>query len=215
MSANPHFCGRTRRELLRDAAGGFAAVALAGMLGPAAGARPGLGSPRTRARARRVIFLFMYGGPSQVDTFDHKPGLYAQDGKTIDVPTFGRQGKRKGGRIVGPKWRFRPYGECGKYVSDLFPHLGRHVDRIAFLHGMHAESPIHGSALLNMNTGRLISGHPSLGSWVQYGLGNENRDLPGYVVMLDESGGPINGAKNWTSGYMPAARFAGPARITP
>ena len=202
MARNPHFCGRTRRELLADAAGGFASVALAGILGgPTAEARPA----RIRARARRVIFLFMYGGPSQVDTFDFKPELYRHDGKTIDVPTFGRQGKRAGGRIVGPKWRFRPYGECGKYVSDLFPHLGHHVDRLAFLHGMHAESPIHGSALLNMNTGRLISGHPSLGSWVQYGLGNENRDLPGYVVMLDETGGPISGAKNWTSGYMPAA----------
>jgi len=147
----------------------------------------------------------MYGGPSQVDTFDYKPELYKHDGKTIDVPTFGRQGKRPGGRVVGPKWRFRPYGESGKMVSDLFPHLGQCVDDIAFIHSMHAESPIHGSALLNMNCGRITSGHPSLGSWVNYGLGSENENLPGYVVMLDETGGPISGAKNWTSGYMPAS----------
>jgi hypothetical protein len=157
------------------------------------------------ARAKSVIFLFMYGGPSHIDTFDYKPDLYRFDGKTIDVPTFGRGGKKPGGRVVGPKWRFRQYGQCGKWVSDLFPNLGECVDDIAFLHSMYAESPIHGSALLNMNCGRLISGHPSLGSWVNYGLGTENRNLPGYVVMLDETGGPISGAKNWTSGYMPAS----------
>ena len=155
-------------------------------------------------KARSVIFLFMYGGPSQVDTFDHKPKLYGLDGKTIDIPTFGRQGKRAGGRIVGPKWNFKPRGQCGKMVSDLFPCLGECVDDMAFLHSMHAESPIHGSALLNMNCGRITSGHPSLGSWVNYGLGSANENLPGYVVMLDETGGPISGAKNWTSGYMPA-----------
>ena len=107
--------------------------------------------------------------------------------------------------MVGPKWKFKPYGQCGRMVSDLFPNLGQCVDDIAFIHSMYAESPIHGSALLNMNCGRLISGHPSMGSWVNYGLGSENQDLPGYVVMLDESGGPISGAKNWTSGYMPAS----------
>jgi len=212
-----NFCGRTRRELLWEAGNGFGAVALSGLLGSSwLASRPhaALGGPNPlagrspilpTARAKSVIFLFMYGGPSQVDTFDHKPELYAHDGKTIDVPTFGRQGKRAGGRIVGPKWHFRPYGQCGKMVSDLFPHLGHCVDDIAFLHSMYAESPIHGSALMNMNCGRLISGHPSLGSWINYGLGSDNENLPGYVVMLDETGGPINGAKNWTSGYMPAS----------
>ena len=215
-----HFCGRTRREFLWQAGGGFAGVALANLLGDAwidgqAQAAHGL-SPNlaadlqrrflTRApKARSVIFLFMYGGPSQVDTFDHKPKLYGLDGKTIDIPTFGRQGKRAGGRIVGPKWNFKPRGQCGKMVSDLFPCLGECVDDMAFLHSMHAESPIHGSALLNMNCGRITSGHPSLGSWVNYGLGSANENLPGYVVMLDETGGPISGAKNWTSGYMPAS----------
>jgi Protein of unknown function (DUF1501) len=216
---NPSFCRRTRREFLWDTAGGFGSVALAGLLGnswlrgqerTADGRAPNPlwatgGALAPAARAKSVIFLFMYGGPSHVDTFDYKPELFAKDGKTVDVQTFGRAGKRRGGRVVGPKWRFRQRGECGRWVSDLFPHLGQCVDDIAFLHSMFAESPIHGSALLNMNCGRLISGHPSLGAWINYGLGTENHNLPGYVVMLDETGGPISGAKNWTSGYMPAS----------
>jgi hypothetical protein len=147
----------------------------------------------------------MYGGPSHVDTFDYKPKLYGLDGKTIQVKTFGRGGKKNEGRVVGPKWAFRPYGECGKRISDLFPNLGACVDDIAFIHSMYAESPIHGSAMLMMNSGRILSGHPCLGSWVTYGLGSENENLPGFVVMLDRTGGPISGAKNWSSGYMPAA----------
>ena len=156
------------------------------------------------AKAKSVIFLFMYGGPSHMDTFDHKPKLYELDGKTIAVKTFGRGGKKNEGRVVGPKWKFKPYGQCGKMVSDLFPHLGGCVDDIAFLHSMTADSPIHGSAMLQMNTGKILSGSPSLGSWANYGLGSENEDLPGFVVMLDPTGGPISGAKNWSSGYMPA-----------
>ena len=140
-----------------------------------------------------------------MDTFDYKPELYPLDGKTIKVRTFGRGGKRNESRVVGPKWKFKPYGDCGKYVSDLFPHIGSCVDDIAFLHSMKAESPIHGSAMLMMNAGNLLSGHPSLGSWVNYGLGSVNENLPGYVVMLDKTGGPISGAKNWSSGYMPAS----------
>src|SRR6516164_593782 len=147
----------------------------------------------------------MYGGPSHVDTFDYKPDLYPLDGKTIAIKTFGRGGKKDGGRIVGPKWSFHQHGQCGKWVSTLFPHLATCVDEIAFIHSMYAESPIHGSAMLMMNSGRLVSGHPCLGTWVTYGLGSENENLPGFVVMLDRTGGPISGAKNWSSGYMPAA----------
>src|SRR5207247_4383073 len=126
------------------------------------------------------------------------------DGKTIEIKTFGRGGHKNTGRVVGPKWDFKQYGQCGKHVSDLFPNIGTCVDDIASLHSLYAESPIHGSAMLMMNSGRILSGHPSLGSWVTYGLGSENENLPGYVVMLDRSGGPISGAKNWSSGYMPA-----------
>ena len=165
----------------------------------------GAQAPPLPARAKSVIFLFMYGGPSHVDTFDYKPDLYPLDGKTIAVKTFGRGGKKNQGRIVGPKWSFKQYGQCGKWVSELFPNLATCVDDIAFIHSMYAESPIHGSAMLMMNSGRLLSGNPCLGTWVTYGLGSENENLPGFVVMLDRKGGPISGAKNWSSGYMPAA----------
>lgn len=214
------FCGRVdRREHLRHVAGGFASLALTailgrdGFFGGKLRASEGKVSPvggrtlhfRLPARARSCIFLFMYGGPSHVDTFDYKPRLYPLDGKTITVKTFGRGGRKNEGRVVGPKWQFKPYGRCGKMVSDLFPHLATCVDDIAFLHSMTADSPIHGSAMLMMNCGSIISGKPSLGSWINYGLGTTNENLPGYVVMLDRTGGPISGAKNWTSGYMPAS----------
>jgi hypothetical protein len=110
--------------------------------------------PPLPAKAKSVIFLFMYGGPSHMDTFEYKPELYLLDGKTIDVKTFGRGGKKTKGRVVGPKWKFKQYGQCGKHVSDLFPNVARHVDKISFLHSMTADSPIHGSAMLMMNSGR-------------------------------------------------------------
>jgi hypothetical protein len=212
------FCHRTRREFLWEAGAGFTGLALTGLVAAdgffgtkAAAAEAGTfanplapKAPPRPARAKSVIFLFMYGGPSHVDTFDHKPKLYELDGQTIEVKTFGRGGKKNQGRVVGPKWKFQQYGQCGKYVSDLFPHLATCVDDIAFLHSMTADSPIHGSAMLQMNTGKILSGSPCLGSWVNYGLGSVNQDLPGFVVMLDPTGGPISGAKNWSSGYMPA-----------
>ena len=142
------------------------------------------------AKAKSVIFLFMYGGPSHIDTFDYKPEMVGMDGKTVAVKTFGRGGHKNEGRIVEPRWKFRQRGECGKWVSDLFPHLGDCVDDIAFLHSMTAESPIHGSGLLMMNSGRLQSGSPALGSWVNYGLGSANENLPGFVVMLDRDRRP-------------------------
>ena len=200
--------------------GGFTSLALTGMLAKdgflkqqalAADGQTDWQSPMQPrmahqvAKAKHVIFLVMYGGPSHMDTFDYKPELYPLDGKTIDVKTFGRGGHKNQGRVVGPKWGFKPYGQTGKMVSDLFPNVAQHVDDIAFIHSMTADSPIHGSAMLMMNSGQILSGRPSLGSWVNYGLGTVNQNLPGYVVMLDQSGGPISGAKNWTSGYMPAS----------
>ncbi|MFO1078650.1 MAG: DUF1501 domain-containing protein [Planctomycetota bacterium] len=211
MTPKNTFCGRTRREFLWQAGCGFGALPLVdrltrdGVFAPAGGDDPMRPRPPHFApKAKAVIFLFMYGGPSQVDTFDYKPRLYALDGKTIDVDTKGRGGSKKQGRVVGPRWAFRQYGQCGKHVSDLFPHLARCVDRMAFVHSMYAESPLHGSAMLMMNSGRILSGAPCLGSWVTYGLGSENENLPGFVVMLDRTGGPISGAKNWNSGFMPA-----------
>ncbi len=217
-NGNNNFCGNTtRREMLSTVGGGFAKLALTGMLTQegltnsalAAGAASNNPlAPRAKqlpAKAKSVIFLFMYGGPSHIDTFDYKPGMKGMDGKTVQVKTFGRGGKKNEGRIVEPKWNFNQYGQSGKWVSDLFPNVATCVDDISFMHSLQADSPIHGSAMLMMNSGSLISGRPSLGSWVNYGLGSMNQNLPGYVVMLDPTGGPISGAKNWTSGYMPAS----------
>ncbi|MEI7685000.1 MAG: DUF1501 domain-containing protein, partial [Planctomycetota bacterium] len=205
-----NFCGRTRREFLWEAGAGFTGLGLLDLLsrdGAFASAPNPLAArpPHFPAKAKSVIFLFMYGGPSQVDTFEYKPELYRLDGQTIPVRTFGRGGRRSQGRVVGPKWRFKQYGQSGKHVSDLFPNLATCVDDMAFIHSMTADSPIHGSAMLQMNTGKIISGSPCLGSWLNYGLGSQNENLPGFVVMLDPTGGPISGAKNWSSGYMPAS----------
>lgn len=213
------FCRRTRREFLWDAGGKFTGLALAGMLAKdgflakqsvaADGVSPYANPLAAKeghfaAKAKSVIFLFMYGGPSHIDTFDYKPNLYPLDGKTVPVKTKGRGGEKNEGRVVGPKWKFKQYGECGAWVSDLFPHVAECVDDIAFLKSMTADSPIHGSAMLMMNSGRILSGHPAMGSWINYGLGSVNENLPGFVVMLDPVGGPISGAKNWSNGYMPA-----------
>jgi len=206
-----NFCGRTRREFVWQTGAGFGSVALSSLLADdgyfsqASASEAGSQQPNRPGKATNVIFLFMYGGPSHIDTFDYKPAMKGMDGKTVDVKTFGRGGHKAGGRVVEPRWNFKQYGECGKWVSDLFPNVAEHVDDIAFLHSLTADSPIHGSAMLMMNSGRILSGSPTLGSWVNYGLGSENKNLPGYVVMLDPTGGPISGAKNWTSGFMPAS----------
>lgn len=213
------FCHRTRREFLWQAGGAFTSVALTalldrdGFLQTQSLAADGTSTyvnplapkqPHFTPKAKSVIFLFMYGGPSHVDTFDYKPRLFELNDKTIEVKTKGRGGERNEGRIVGPKWKFKQYGKSGQWVSDLFPHLATCVDDIAFIKSMTADSPIHGSAMLQMNSGKILSGSPALGSWVNYGLGSVNENLPGFVVMLDPTGGPISGAKNWSSGYMPA-----------
>ncbi|QDU82064.1 hypothetical protein Pla110_38190 [Polystyrenella longa] len=219
QSGKQNFCGRTRREFMWQTGAGFGSVALSGMLGDdfftkqsmaADGVTPfesplSPKDPHFDPKATSVIFLYMYGGPSHIDTFDHKPNMIGMDGKTIEVKTFGRGGHKNQGRIVEPRWKFQQYGESGQWVSELFPHLSGCVDDIAFLKSMTADSPIHGSAMLMMNSGRILSGSPCIGSWVNYGLGTENLDLPGFVVMLDPRGGPISGAKNWSSGFMPAS----------
>ena len=213
------FCGRTRREFLWEAGGGFAGLALSGLLtgdgflASQAIAADGVTewknplAPKAghhQPKAKSVIFLYMYGGPSHIDTFEYKPAMEGMDGKTVKVKTFGRGGHKNQGRIVEPRWKFKQYGQCGHWVSDLFPHLARYVDDIAFIHSMTADSPIHGSAMLMMNSGKILSGSPCIGSWINYGLGTVNENLPGFVVMLDPRGGPISGPKNWSSGYMPA-----------
>ena len=168
-----------------------------GFPGIAAGLDAGAGEPGRGARADELseyknplapkpphhdpdatacIFLYMYGGPSHMDTFDYKPEMIGRDNQTIAVKTFGRGGHKNEGRIVEPRWKFKQYGECGKWVSDLFPNLAEKVDDIAFLHSMTADSPIHGSAMLMMNSGKILSGSPCLGSWLNYGLGTVNEE---------------------------------------
>jgi len=157
------------------------------------------------AKAKACIFLMMNGGPSQVDTFDYKPELRKHAGKALPPD---KNYINSGGRRVGfltPNWReFHPGGQSGLLISDFFPYLRAHADKLAVIRSCHADSHAHGSALVQMNTGMPLIGRPSLGSWVSYGLGSENDSLPAHVVMLDKRGGPISGQPNWSSGFMPA-----------
>ncbi len=210
-------CGRTRREFLWEAGGGFAGTALAGMLAAdgffasrACGAETinplAAKAPHSTPRAKSVIFLFMYGGPSQVDLWDPKPELTKRNGEpmpNLDADPLFKV--RNPGKLLGSTRTFRPAGECGLPVSDLYPHLSGCVDEMSVIRSMYADSFAHGSGLLQMNTGFLRQGHPSCGSWINYGLGTANQNLPGYVVLLDHRGGPITGPPNWSSGYMPAS----------
>ena len=158
-----------------------------------------------KTKAKSCIFLMMNGGPSQVDTFDYKPELKKFAGKSLpqDKSYINSGGRRVG--FLTPNWRpFRPGGESGIMVSDYFPNIRKHADKLAVIRSCHADSHAHGSALVQMNTGMPLIGRPSLGTWVTYGLGSENDSLPSYVVMLDKRGGPISGMPNWSSGFMPA-----------
>lgn len=206
-------CGRTRREFLWEAGGGYAGVALTAMLerdgffGATASAAeaPAVGKPHFAPKAKACIVLFMYGGPSQVDIWDPKPELTKRDGQPM--PNLDRDNLfkvRNPGKLLGSTRKFAPAGKSGVPVSDLFPHLSKRIDDIAVIRGMYADSFAHGSALLQMNTGFLRQGYPSMGSWLNYGLGSVNQNLPGYVVLVDHRGGPISGPPNWSSGFMPA-----------
>jgi hypothetical protein len=206
-------CGRTRREFLWETGAGFTGLALTAMLqsdGFFSRARASEVSadplapkaPHFAAKAKNVIFLFMYGGPSQVDLFDPKPVLKAKDGLTVNIES--RKDEVTQGKLLGSPRKFARHGKSGIEVSDLFPNLARCVDDMAIVRSMYADSFAHGSAMIQMNSGTLFQGRPCLGSWVTYGLGSENHDLPSFVVLLDPSGGPIGGAPNWGAGYMPA-----------
>ncbi|NBU39918.1 MAG: DUF1501 domain-containing protein [Planctomycetia bacterium] len=202
-----------RRELLRRAGGGFGMLGLAGLLHDEAAAGPALPdaplAPRPGhfpARAKSVIWLFINGGPSHVDTFDHKPALAAHDGEPL--PEFDKNTGFFAGAVGGlmpSPFEFRRHGASGAWVSSLFPHLARHVDRMAFIKSCWTDSNNHAPALLKINTGIARMGYPCTGSWVTYGLGSENRDLPGFVVMYDTKGRglPKGYATNWSAGFLP------------
>jgi len=165
-------------------------------------------------KAKSVIFLFMYGGPSHVDLFDPKPALAKYHGRPIPVwkksDAF-MGGKTKNVAMQSP-YRFAKHGQSGVEMAELFPNLARHADDLCVIRSMHAESNNHGPALFQMNTGFMQAGRPSMGSWVTYGLGSESENLPAFVVLLDKLGAPVNGALNWSNGFMPAAYQGVPFR---
>lgn len=205
-------CGRVRprpgnrREFLQSVGAGFGALALGDLLaadglvagGGTGGLPPG---PHHRARAKSVIWLFMEGGPSAMDTFDPKTTLDRHHGQLptqgIDV-FFGNPGP-----LMRSPFQFAQYGDSGTWVCDRMPHIARHVDRLALVKSCYAESPSHGPAMYQMNTGMIRAGLPSAGAWVTYGLGSVNQNLPGFVV-LQNSRGSKGGAGNWGAGFLPS-----------
>lgn len=199
----------SRREVLCQLAGGIGGIALADLL-----SREGLTaqSPTvTQAnylthppKAKAVIEIFCPGGLSQVDTWDYKPELERRTGKPFD-----EEGKltffaSKPGNCQGSFWKFRQHGQSGLWMSDLFPRLSQHIDDIAFLHSMQSKSALHGPAMFMMNSGFTRPGFPSMGSWITYGLGSMNEDLPAFVVLPDVRGLPPGGVSNWGAGFLPA-----------
>jgi hypothetical protein len=211
--SNHPLCTGTRREFLWQMGAGFAGLALTALLeedgfflrhAQAAPAHPlAPRAPHFPTKAKACIFLFMYGGPSQMDLFDYKPELQKRDGQSVNMEI--RRRDVKPSKLLASRRKFDQYGQSGLWCCDLLPHLSRHMDKLAIVKSLYADSFAHGSAMIQMNSGRVIQGHPSMGSWLSYGLGTLNQNLPGYVVMLDPRGGPISGAANWSSGFMPAA----------
>lgn len=200
-----------RRSFLQRAACGFGSLALAGLSSAPAQASPAVSPLLSREthfapRAKRVIFIFMQGGPSHVDTFDYKPALEKYDGEKLafrnsrKLANTGMSGEEK---VMKALWPFQKYGECGRWVSDLFPHIAQHVDDLCFLHGMHTNGVAHGPSTLFLHTGATNLIRPSIGSWISYGLGTENQNLPGFVTICPSqaNGGP----RNFSNAFLPAA----------
>jgi hypothetical protein len=199
----------TRRELVGRLGNGFAALGLFSLLGERAFAgeevKGGVYNPLAPkkpplpAKAKRVIFLFMNGGPSQVDTFDPKPALQKFAGQAIPLhlPT-----ERKTGAAFPSPYTFQKYGQSGIEISEIFPNLAKHVDDMCIIRSMHADVPNHEPSLLLMNTGVARMVRPSMGSWVLYGLGTENQNLPGFISMCP-GGYPIQETQNWQAGFLP------------
>ncbi|RLT13133.1 MAG: DUF1501 domain-containing protein [Planctomycetota bacterium] len=214
MSINPisNQCTGSRREFLWQSGSGFTGLALTAMLeadgffGTTAQASEIQANPLTNnpipKKAKSCIFLFMFGGPSQVDLFDYKPELQKRDGQTIDNE-FRRNVKTKA-VLQASRRSFARHGQSGQWCSDAFPNISRHMDKLAVIKSLYSDSFAHGSAVLQMNTGRILQGHPSVGAWLSHGMGSINNNLPTHMIMLDPRGGPTTGAPNWSSGYMPA-----------
>ncbi len=207
MHAAPPF---TRRQMLQSYAAGFGSLALQGILGglgtgqaaaAATGNPLGARAPHVPARAKRVIFLFMKGGPSQVDTFDPKPLLDRDHGKPLPF-ALPRVTFAKTTTLLKSPWKFRQYGQSGLPVSDLFPHVATCVDELCVLRSLHGTNPAHGGALLKLHTGSDTQVRPSMGSWISYGLGTENEDLPAFVTICPTLA--HGGVNNWGAAFLPA-----------
>jgi hypothetical protein len=212
-------CGRTRREFLWQVGGGFAGLALIDLLSRDGfftrhvDARPTEGPPSPLAprpphfpaRAKHAIFLFMNGAPSHVDTFDHKPALTRFHGTAYRGNTPVGSNGRPIGHLMQTPFTFRKYGRSGLEISSLYPNVSRHADDFCVIRSLYTDTAAHASGCLQLNTGSVQIGKPSLGAWLSYGLGTLNDSLPSFVVMTDPRGGPISSASNWTAGFMPAA----------
>lgn len=196
-----------RRDVLRGAAQGFGAIALESLLRAETRVNPLTPKPpHFPGKAKSVIFLFMVGAPSAIDTFDPKPTLQKFEGQQLPA-SFGKvtsQFSDSTTPILASPFTFKKYGRCGKEVSTLFPNIAERVDDICFVRSFYTDSIVHAPAMYQVHTGRIFAGHPSMGSWVTYGLGTESENLPGYVVMPQPEGTPEGGTPCWGAGYLPA-----------
>ncbi|MCI0456660.1 MAG: DUF1501 domain-containing protein [Gemmataceae bacterium] len=204
-----------RRAFLWQLGGGLGGIALAHLLGQEGLLEGSTQRPRPRAdlngglhhraRAKRVVQLFMSGAASHVDTFDYKPELIRHHGQEFNPGGRVELFQSNPGAVMQSPWRWRQHGQCGKWVSDLLPHLAGCVDDIAFIHSMVSRSNVHGPATFMQSSGFVLPGFPSMGAWVSYGLGSLNENLPSFVVLPDARGFAPNGPANWSSGFLPAA----------
>jgi hypothetical protein len=186
-----------RRHFLQTLGGGFGLAGLHGTLQGASAMR----QPHFAPKAKHVIFLFLNGGMSQVDTFDPKPALVKHDGEPMPGPKI--RTDRASGTLMRSPWDFKKYGQSGIEVSDIFPHIARRIDDFCVVRSMHTDNGNHGPSLQLLNCGHQLPGRPSMGSWVTYGLGTENRNLPGFIVLCP--GFPVMGSSLWSAGYMPSS----------
>jgi hypothetical protein len=204
-----------RRNFLWHSGGGLGGIALSYLLGAdgllAANKPLGKGKPelngglRHKAKAKRVVQLFMSGAASQVDTFDYKPELIKRHGQKFDPGGKVELFQSSPGACMKSPWTWKQYGKCGKWVSGLVPHLASCVDDIAFIHSMVSKSNVHGPATFMQATGFVLPGFPGMGAWVCYGLGSMNENLPAFVVLPDSRGYAPNGPANWSAGFLPAS----------
>ncbi len=203
----------TRRDFLNQAANGFGAYALASLLADETAANPQSAisnlqsskAPHFAPKAKAVILLFMVGGPSQMETFDPKPMLTKMHGQQMP-PSFGEvksQFVKAGTPLLGSAWTFKQHGQSGLEISELYPHLATCADDLAVIRSCYSESFVHAPAMYEWTSGRVLPAHPSLGSWVTYGLGSETKNLPAYCVMTQPQGLPEGGSPMWGAGYLP------------